>query len=128
VFPEGTSTSGATVRRFHPRLFQAAILAGCPVQAIALRYPQAGGINLAVPFVGDDELLPHLWRLLGETDLVAELQFGAVRFPPHPSRDALARQTHAEISTLAAVSVADASDQRPSETLPLKDRTARERL
>jgi 1-acyl-sn-glycerol-3-phosphate acyltransferase len=128
VFPEGTSTSGATVRRFHPRLFQAAILAGCPVQAIALRYPQAGGINLAVPFVGDDELLPHLWRLLGETDLVAELQFGAVRFPPHPSRDALARQTHAEISALVVASAADTSDQSPSEILSLKDRTARERL
>jgi len=128
VFPEGTSTTGATVRRFHPRLFQAAILARVPVQAIALRYPQGGGINPAVPFVGDDELLPHLWRLLGEPDLVADVQFGTVRFPPHPSRDALARQTHAEISTLAAVSVADASDQRPSETLPLKDRTARERL
>ena len=114
VFPEGTSTTGETVRRFHPRLFQAAILARAPVQAIALRYPQAGGLNPVVPFVGDDELLPHLWRLLGETGLVAELQFGAVRLPPHPSRDALARQTHAEISTLAAVSVADASDQRRS--------------
>ena len=117
VFPEGTSTTGAAVRRFHPRLFQAAILARVPVQAIALRYPQAGGIHSSVPFVGDDELLPHLWRLLGEPGLVADVQFGAVRFPPHPSRDALARQTHAEISTLAAVSVADASDQRPSRSL-----------
>jgi 1-acyl-sn-glycerol-3-phosphate acyltransferase len=117
VFPEGTSTTGATVRRFHPRLFQAAILARVPVQAIALRYPQGGGINPAVPFVGDDELLPHLWRLLGETDLVVELQFGAVRFPPHCSRDALARQTHAEISALAAVSVADARGHYPSRSL-----------
>ena len=101
VFPEGTSTTGETVRRFHPRLFQAAILARCPVQAIALRYPQAGGSNPVVPFVGDDALLPHLWRLLGETGLVADVWFGAVHFPPHPSRDVLARQTHAEISTLA---------------------------
>ena len=100
VFPEGTSTTGATVRRFHPRLFQAAILAGCPVQAIALRYPHPEGVHPLVPFVNDDDLLPHLWRLLGETGLVAELRFGAVYRPPHPVRDVLARQTQVEISDL----------------------------
>lgn len=97
VFPEATSTSGETVRRFYPRLFQAALLARCPVQAIALRYPHPDGTNPAVPFVGDDELLPHLWRLLGEPAMVAELHFGIVRIPPHSSRDALAQLTHAEI-------------------------------
>jgi len=112
VFPEGTSTTGETVRRFYPRLFQAAILARCPVQAIALRYPQAGGLSSVVPFVGDDALLPHLWRLLGETGLVADVWFGVVHFPPHPSRDVLARQTHAEISALSAD-----SNQRLSRTL-----------
>ncbi len=100
VFPEGTSTTGETVRRFYPRLFQAAILARCPVQAIALRYPLAGGINPVAPFVGDDALLPHLWRLLGEPGIVAELQFGAVHTPPHLSRDALAQRTQAEINDL----------------------------
>jgi 1-acyl-sn-glycerol-3-phosphate acyltransferase len=97
VFPEGTSTTGETVRRFYPRLFQAAILARCPVQAIALRYPCAEGVHPTVPFVGDDELLPHLWRLLGEPGLVAELQFGAVHRLPHPCRDVLAQRTQAEI-------------------------------
>ncbi len=98
VFPEGTSTPGETVRRFHPRLLQSAILARCPVQAITLRYPQADGINRLVPFIDDDELLPHLWRLLGEPGFIAELYFGRVHAPPHSSRDALARQTHTEIS------------------------------
>ncbi|MDS4021464.1 MAG: lysophospholipid acyltransferase family protein [Candidatus Competibacter sp.] len=119
VFPEGTSTTGETVRRFHPRLFQAAILARCPVQAIALRYPHPTGVNPVVPFVGDDELLPHLWRLLGEPDTLAELWFGPVHLPPHPSRDVLARQTHAEISTLAAASAADSSDHGGSDSAPL---------
>lgn len=97
VFPEGTSTTGESVRRFYPRLFQAAILARCPVQAIALRYPYNGGIHPAIPFVDDDELLPHLWRLLGQPKMVAELHFGPIHSPPHPSRDILARQTHAEV-------------------------------
>lgn len=107
VFPEGTSTTGETVRRFHPRLFQSAILARCPVQAIALRYPQADGVNRLVPFVDDDELLPHLWRLLGEARIEAELHFGEIHQPPHSSRDALARQTQAEISDLALPATQD---------------------
>jgi 1-acyl-sn-glycerol-3-phosphate acyltransferase len=45
VFPEGTSTAGATVRRFHPRLFRAAVMGQCPVQAIALRYPDGEGLQ-----------------------------------------------------------------------------------
>lgn len=100
VFPEGTSTIGESVRRFYPRLFQAALLARCPVQVIALRYPVQSGINQTVPFIGDDELLPHLWRLLGEPVTTAVLRFGIVRVPPYPSRDLLARQTHAEVSDL----------------------------
>jgi 1-acyl-sn-glycerol-3-phosphate acyltransferase len=101
VFPEGTSTSGETVRRFYPRLFQAAILARCPVQAIALGYPRCDGLDGAhpsVPFIGDDELLPHLWRLLAESTIIVKLHFGTVHTPPHPSRDILARLTHAEIN------------------------------
>lgn len=97
IFPEGTSTTGEAVRRFYPRLFQAAILARCPVQSIALRYPASGDIHPVIPFVDDDELIPHLWRLLGEPAMTAELYFGPVHVPPHASRDALARQTHAEI-------------------------------
>lgn len=98
VFPEGTSTTGETVRRFFPRLFQAAILAHRPVQAITLRYPHPEGVHPIIPFVGNDALLPHLWRLLREPDIVAELHFGSVHTAPHPSRDALARLTQAEIS------------------------------
>ena len=100
VFPEGTSTTGETVRRFYPRLFQAALLARCPVQAIALRYPHSAGIHPAIPFVGNDELLPHLWRLLGEPAMTAELRFGTIHLPPHSSRDILAQQTRAEISQI----------------------------
>jgi lyso-ornithine lipid O-acyltransferase len=40
VFPEGTSTDGSTVLRFHARLFQAANRIDGHVQAVAIRYPR----------------------------------------------------------------------------------------
>jgi 1-acyl-sn-glycerol-3-phosphate acyltransferase len=81
IFPEGTSTDGSDVRVFHARLYQAAVRAGCPVQAVAISYPQAHGPHPRVPFVGDDEFVRHLWRLLGEAGIEAQLQF----CPPLPA-------------------------------------------
>ncbi len=106
MFPEGTSTTGESVRRFHPRLFKAAMLARCSVQAIALRYPHAQGTNPSAPFVGDDALLPHLWRLLGEPPIHVELHFGQVHNSLCCSRDALARQAYQEIGHFLAIGVA----------------------
>ncbi len=75
VFPEGTTTQGHNVRRFHPRLFGAAILADCPVQPIAMRYAHCEQIHPTAPFVHDAKLLSHLWQILGEDKIDAELTF-----------------------------------------------------
>jgi 1-acyl-sn-glycerol-3-phosphate acyltransferase len=100
IFPEGTSTRGEKVKHFYPRLFQAAILARCPVQGIALRYPHPQGVNPVVPFIGDDEFLSHLWRLLGESRIIVELTFGEPLQSQGQSRDSLALQTHAQINAV----------------------------
>jgi 1-acyl-sn-glycerol-3-phosphate acyltransferase len=66
IFPEGTSTDGERVAHFHPRLFEAAISAAVPVQAIAIRYTDANGRRSAVaPFIGDDDFVAHLTRVTG---------------------------------------------------------------
>jgi len=100
IFPEGTSTTGETVRKFYPRLLQSAIHVRCPVQAIALRYPAGEGINSVVPFVGDDDFLSHLWRLAGEGRIIAELIFCEPLPTVGQSRDALALQAHAQIGAV----------------------------
>ncbi len=110
VFPEGTSTTGETVRRFFPRLFQAAIHARCPVQAIALRYPHRVGVHPVVPFVGDASFLPHLWRLLGEREITAELWFCEPLSIVGQTRNGLADRTRAQ--TCAALSAAPSVEAR----------------
>jgi 1-acyl-sn-glycerol-3-phosphate acyltransferase len=67
VFPEGTTTRG-TMRRFHPRLFEAARVTGVPVQPVALRYD-----NPAAPFVDDVSFLSHLWGILGERRITVDV-------------------------------------------------------
>lgn len=96
-FPEGTTTAGETVLRFHPRLFSAATAAGCPVQPVALRYaPTPRGEALA-PFVGDDDLVSHIARLLRARGLEVELTY----LPSIPTtgreREEVAAQAHAAV-------------------------------
>ncbi len=73
-FPEGTTTNGASVRLFHARLYQAAIRTHSPVQAMGIRYRGKNGPCGVVPFINDDTLLPHLWTLLGEDYLIAQIK------------------------------------------------------
>ncbi|MGZ8229133.1 MAG: lysophospholipid acyltransferase family protein [Burkholderiales bacterium] len=43
VFPEGTTTDGSTVRKFHSSLLEPALKAGAAIQPVALRYEREDG-------------------------------------------------------------------------------------
>src|SRR6202007_644478 len=60
-FPEGTSTDGSTVQRFHSWLFEPAVCAGAPVTAASVRYALADGSQERdLCWFGDAPFLPHL--------------------------------------------------------------------
>lgn len=103
VFPEGTTTDGTTVRRFHARLYQAAIRTHALVQAVAIGYPHPLGVNPRAPFVGEDNLLRHLWALLREDEIVVTLRFCAPIVAATLPRRALAEQTRAQIARVLGI-------------------------
>jgi 1-acyl-sn-glycerol-3-phosphate acyltransferase len=74
IFPEGTTTDGRAVRRFHPRLFAAAQRAGLRVQPIAIRYGADGDPDPIAPFVGDDDLVSHLLRVVAHPGLTVRVR------------------------------------------------------
>ena len=71
IFPEGTTSDGRDVLGFHSRLLAAAIEAGVRVQPVAIRYGEGDAGEVLAPFVGDDDLLSHLMRLLRNRRLEA---------------------------------------------------------
>lgn len=76
-FPEGTTSPGTTLLPFRPRLFQAAIEAGVPVQPVAIQYFAGRGQRSEyAPFVDDEHLLRHVVRLAGERTTHAVLTLG----------------------------------------------------
>jgi len=96
LFPEGTSTDGRQVLRFHTRLIDPATKAGAPITAAAIRYVIEGGIEeREFCWYGDEGFLPHLWKAMGFGGVSARLYFGEPRI--YPDRRAAAGQTYAEI-------------------------------
>lgn len=96
LFPEATTSDGRGVRKFYARLYQAAIRTHSRVQAVAIRYPELDGPQGAAPFIDNDELVGHLWRLLGEKRIVAELHF-CDPLVPDTDRRSLANRTRRQI-------------------------------
>jgi 1-acyl-sn-glycerol-3-phosphate acyltransferase len=62
AFPEGTTTKGDEVLSFHASLFQPALLTKSAIQPVALEYQ--GVARQQAPFVGDDDFIPHLLKML----------------------------------------------------------------
>jgi len=95
LFAEGRTTSGVTVKRFQPRLVQAAIDAGAPVQPAALRYLDRRGRTVTRHSFATASLIRGLWRLLAGPPVIAEVTL----FPPLPpaNRDAMARAAESSV-------------------------------
>ncbi|MGE5153268.1 MAG: lysophospholipid acyltransferase family protein [Bdellovibrio bacteriovorus] len=77
IFPEGTTSDGRQVRRFHPRLFAAAQQPGMRVQPVAIGYHRGAdpAPDPEVPYTGEDTLIANLWRVVGHPELVARVRF-----------------------------------------------------
>lgn len=76
LFPEGTTTDGSHILRFHPSMFQSAIEARVEVTPCAISYTVPGGSEQDVAWWGDMMLAPHVWKVLGQRLVVAKVIFG----------------------------------------------------
>jgi 1-acyl-sn-glycerol-3-phosphate acyltransferase len=98
VFPEGTTSDGTGLLKFHSSLFQPIVDARGDVQPVAIRYrTPADEYSDAPAFVGDLTMVGSLWRLTGERSLVAELDM----LPPIPAAD----RNRRELSNAAAAAI-----------------------
>jgi 1-acyl-sn-glycerol-3-phosphate acyltransferase len=98
VFPEGTTSDGRALLKFHSSLLQPIVDARGSVQPIAIRYrTPADEYSDAPAFVGDLTMVGSLWRLTGEKSLIAELDI----LPMLPAAD----RNRRELSNAAAAAI-----------------------
>lgn len=98
IFPEGTTTDGLALRTFHGRLLSSAIDSGVALQPVAIRYLRDGQPCTVAPFVGDDDMLSHLLRLLSSSACEVEIRLLAPIPSESRSRNELARHSQAAIA------------------------------
>jgi 1-acyl-sn-glycerol-3-phosphate acyltransferase len=112
IFPEGTTTDGREVRRFHPRLFAIAQQPGLGIQPVAIAYRRGEdlGPDPSVAFVGEDTLIANLLRVIRHPNLVAELSLLPPIYPAQgEDRRAIANRTRVAIVEALGL---------PAQTLP----------
>jgi lyso-ornithine lipid O-acyltransferase len=96
LFPEGTSTDGSEVIRFHSRLIDPATSLGIPITSAAIRYATNDGTpERELCWYGDETFVNHLWKVLGVAGFEAHVQFGEPRV--YVDRRVAADATHDEI-------------------------------
>jgi lyso-ornithine lipid O-acyltransferase len=99
LFPEGTSTDGSEVLRFHPSLLEPAIALGAFIAPAAIAWRVQGGEERELCYYGDIRFAPHLLELLGRRGISA-----AVEFHPdaeiYPDRKAAARDLREKVEAM----------------------------
>lgn len=104
LFPEGTTTDGVKMIRFHSRLIDPATSAGVPITTTALRYVTESGLEeRELCWYGDESFATHLWKVLGVIDFTSLIHFGEPKV--FSDRRVAADQTYEEIAAWRAASV-----------------------
>jgi lyso-ornithine lipid O-acyltransferase len=115
-FPEGTTSNGDGLLKFHSGLLAQAMESGAPVTAAYIQYTLAAdnGPEVAVSddvcYWGDRTMLPHIFKFLGLRGVRAE-----VRFAERPiafSSDLLHRKQAAEEARAAVAGLANAGERQ----------------
>jgi len=99
VFPEGITSFGRSLERFHSALFQPALDASATLQPVALRYLDTAGRHTdAAGYVGDTSLLESVWTIVSTRHMVAEFNFLAPISMHTQTRHSLAEKAEAAIA------------------------------
>ncbi|MCW2291178.1 1-acyl-sn-glycerol-3-phosphate acyltransferase [Pseudomonas sp. BIGb0408] len=107
IFPEGTTCDGTALRTFHGRLLSSAIESGIALQPVAIRYLRDGKRCPVAPFIGDDDMLSHLLRLMSSDVAEVQIQLLEPIDSTSGNRNELARRAQAAVN--AALYGADQS-------------------
>jgi 1-acyl-sn-glycerol-3-phosphate acyltransferase len=116
-FPEGTTTNGSELLKFHSGLLAQAMVEGQPITAAYVRYSLGPGNDATVAddvcYWGDAKMLPHIFKLLGLRGMGAEVRFAAA--PIEFSNDGLHRKLAAIEARRAVVALGAMEDKEVPE-------------
>jgi len=101
LFPEGTTTEGDQLLRFHSSLFEPAVANSAHVHPTAIRYAHADGSSCrAVAYVGETTFMQSLGLIIRQRGVVAHLAFAPPLDAGGHDRRGVARAAHERVASL----------------------------
>ncbi len=101
LFPEGTTTEGDRLLKFHSSLFEPAIVNAARIHPAAIRYEHPDGAPCrAMAYAGERTFMQSLGLIIRQRSVVARLAFAEAIEPAGSHRRTAARIAHARVASL----------------------------
>lgn len=101
LFPEGTTTEGDRLLKFHSSLFEPAVANRARVYPVAVRYEHPDGTPLrSVAYVGDLSFTQSLGLVIRTRETIARLAFAEPIEPDGLTRQEVAAEAHRRVASL----------------------------
>lgn len=101
LFPEGITTEGDTLLKFHSALFEPAVANAAHVYPVAIRYEdRRGGLCREASFAGDRTFMQSLALIIRQKGVVAKIAFAEPLEAGQMTRREAAKQARKEIALL----------------------------
>jgi 1-acyl-sn-glycerol-3-phosphate acyltransferase len=104
LFPEGITTEGDELRKFHTSLFEPAVANGAHVHPAAIRYEHAdGSLCRAMSFVGERTFMESLALIIRQRRVRARIMFAPAVETKGATRRDVARTVETRVANLLAL-------------------------
>jgi 1-acyl-sn-glycerol-3-phosphate acyltransferase len=113
LFPEGTTTEGDELLKFHSSLFEPAVANRARVHPCAVRYEHAdGSLCRAIAYVGERSFMQSLGLVIRQRGVVVRIAFAAPLEAAGAHRRDLAAGARAAVASLLGLSTPDSPPRR----------------
>lgn len=118
-FPEGTTTPGDKLLKFHTSLFEPAVVNNATLLPVALRYRSEDGQPCpAIAFVGEISFVESVGLMLSQRKMIAEVTFAPPLAAGSFTRRELASQAEASVAAILDVPLPSTHQRFPLEGVP----------
>ena len=113
LFPEGTTTQGDRILKFHSSLFEAAVANRARIYPVAVRYEHADASpHCAAAYVGELTFVQSLALVIRSRETIARLAFAEPVETEGRSRHAVAAEAHRRVASLLGLPLPDTAPGR----------------
>ena len=116
-FPEGTTTAGDKLLKFHTSLFEPAVANAATIAPAAIAYRGSDGEpSIAVAFIGELSFVESVAMIIGEKSMIAEITFAPQIEAAGLTRRELALKSEAAIARILDVPLPHAHQRFASQS------------